>query len=133
VAGLLVSIVSPAHGQPPDATAAGFAAAWAAADTEALGALFADQVRLTVDGRTRTGVRPEQAVAALRPLLDDFVGPTPIVVRAEPNEPAGESGFAELRWDARYRDSGTPRLHTFIVTLVRVSDGWRISDLRILH
>jgi hypothetical protein len=132
-AGLLLAAVSIAQAQQPDATAAGFAAAWATENTDALRELFADRVRLTIDDRTRTGVRPEQAVAALRPLLEDFVGPTPLVIRAEPNEPDGESGFAELRWDARFRDSGTPRLHTFIVTFVRRDDGWRISDLRILH
>ncbi len=122
-----------AQGRQPDATAAGFAAAWATADTDALRSLFAPRSRLTIGDRTRTGVRPDQAVAALQPLLADFVGPTPLVVRAKPNEPGGDTGFAEVRWDARFRDSGTPRPHTFIVTFVRLDDdGWRISDLRIL-
>ena len=123
---------APAQGRQPDVSAAGFAAAWAVSDLEALRAMFDDETRLTIGDRTRTGVRPEQAVAALRPLLAEFEGPTPLVVRAEPDEPDGESGFAEVRWEARFRADGTPRPHTFIVTFVRRDVGWRISDLRIL-
>ena len=124
---------TPGHGQEPDASAAGFAAAWATENLDALRELFSERVRLTIGEQTRTGVRPEQAVAALSTLLSDFEGPTPFVIRAERNEPDGESGFAELRWDARFRGSATRRLHTFIVTFVKQDEGWRISDLRILH
>lgn len=123
---------APVASQTPDAAAHGFAEAWASGAEDQLCEWFAERVQLTVDGRTRTGVRPEQTVAALRSLLARFAGPAPIVVRAEPMGPRGESGFAELRWEARFRDSGTLRVHTFLLTFVRAGERLRISDLRIV-
>lgn len=132
VIALSLLLPSPAAPQSPDAAALGFAEAWASGDTDRLRGCFAESVRLTLDDQTRTGVRPAQTVAALGALLDRFRGPPPVVVRAEPMGPDGESGFAELRWEARFRDSGTPHTHTFLLTFVRVGEHLRISDLRVV-
>lgn len=129
---LLALSTTPTAAQSPERAARGFAEAWASGETTALRGWFAEDVRLTLDGRARTGVRPEQAVAALMPLRDRFEGPPPTVARAESMGPGGGSGFAELRWEARYRDSGTPRMHTFLLTFERVGDRLLVSDLRIV-
>jgi len=125
-------VPAPVDAQSPEAAATGFAEAWATGEATLLRGWFAESVRLTLDDRTRTGVRPDQTVAALTSLLERFEGPVPTVVRAESLGPDGEFGFAELRWDARFRDSGTPRLHTFLLTFERIGDTLRISDLRIV-
>ena len=132
VLALALLLPSPVAPQSPHAAALGFAEAWASGDTDQLRGWFAGSVRLTLDNQTRTGVRPDQTVAALGVLLDRFQGPAPVVVRAEPMGPDGESGFAELRWEARFRDSGTPRTHTFLLTFVRIGENLRISDLRVV-
>lgn len=118
--------------QPVRTAADGFAAAWRDADTEALRIRFHASTHLSVDGVTRTGLRPEQVVTTLKGLIRAHLPALPTVVRAETMESREGDGFAELVWETSDVASGTPVRRTLLVTFTRVDAALLVSDLRIL-
>lgn len=109
-----------------------FALAWGEGGAAELAAYFAPSVRFTERGTTHDGTRPMQVAEALERFRAAYEGPALDLERVEPTDPAGASGFAELVWRARNRESGTPRRYTFLVTWRLTKAGWRIDELRLI-
>lgn len=122
----------PTAAQAVPAAAEAFAEAWGGGEEEALRLRFAATSRLTVDGVSHAGIRPEQAVAALRDLLTGHERAVPVVVRAETMESRDGAGFAELLWETRERAAGTPVRRTILITFTRVEATLLASDVRIM-
>lgn len=121
-----------AEAQPVRNAAEGFASAWGEVDATALRIRFHDPTRLTMNGVARTGLRPEQSIAAVRTLLRAHEQAVPRVVRADVMESREGAGFAELSWATRDLASGTPVQRTILITFTRVDTKLLVSDLRIL-
>lgn len=120
------------RGQPIRTAAESFAEAWGSADLAGLRIRMQNPARLTIGTATRTGLRPEQAVAAIRDLLRGHADSLPTIRRAETMDSSEGAGFAELLWQTRDRASGTPVRRTILITFTRVDATLLVSDLRIL-
>ena len=109
-----------------------FASTWTAGKAGDLAAYFAPVVRFTERGVTHDGARPMHVAETLERFRSGYEGRALDLERVEPMDPEGESGFAQLVWLARNRESGTPRRYTFLITWRRTKAGWRIEELRLI-
>lgn len=129
---LFACTFSAALAQTVDGRVQAFAAAWGQAHLASADTLFADAVRLTLDGRTHVGVRGRQVVATLEPLLEAHHPSAPSLIRLEPTGEEGRGAFAELRWESTTRDTGVPIGYTLLLILEQTASGWWITELRVM-
>lgn len=112
--------------------AARFAAAWAEARLAPAEPLLAETVRLTLEGRTHTGVRGRQVIATLTPILDANLPAAPLLVRLEQTGEDNQGAFAEFRWESSDRDTGAAIGYTLLLIFERVESSWLIVELRVM-
>ncbi len=125
-------IAAPLQAQTVQVRAGEFATAWAEANLEPVKPLFAETIRLTMEGRSHTGVRPTQVLAALTPILDAHEPAAPTLVRLQEMGDENESAFAEYRWDSTNSDTGAPIGYTLLLIFERAESSWAIVELRVM-
>jgi hypothetical protein len=124
---------APAHAQRLDDIIEILAFAWSHGDTKALAAMAA---RDGISIETREGrmgpLRPRQASAVLRRLLDEreTVSLRPGVTQEVGGSP--RRAFSELRWVSRTPNTNQPERLTIFIELVHEGERWRITQIRML-
>lgn len=116
-----------------EAEAGRFAQAWSAGDAQALGrSLNPGGIRLHLPGEEHMLIQPRQAQAALRSFLEKYAGGEARVTRVSPAGGDPGKGFAEVRWRARAQGIGEPVMFTVFVAFSLESEGWRVTEIRVL-
>ena len=131
---VLVAVPATTSGQAPLADVLDeLTGLWARGEVAGIAALVAeDGVEFEVDGRTTGILTGRKVVAALRRLFEDT---ETVSVRANLSSRVvgtDDQAFAELVWDARPPGGTVAERSTVFLALVRQSQGWRVSQIRIL-
>jgi hypothetical protein len=132
-----ILIVAPAAAQEPDDLTRlldTLAVLWTRGDAVALASHGAEMgLDLEVHGETIGPLQGRRAAAALRQLFQTQetvsvqTGSSARIVGAE------DRAFGEFIWVVRMPGVGVTEDNKIFVALVREDDGWRVSQIRILH
>ena len=113
--------------------AANFTRLWTEGDLGGIEDFLGDgPISLFLEDRSYVSIPPRNAWATLRDYLVRHESGTATVVRTERTGLDPILGFAQLEWDIPL--PGTPDVlrHTVFVELTETSDGWSVTEIRIL-
>ncbi len=135
VLGLTLALLpGPLRGQASLEEAAGtFTRLWTEGDLGGIEEFLGDgPISLFLEDRSYLSVPPRNARATLRDFFVRHGGGTATVVCTGRTGLDPVRGFAQLEWDIPL--PGTPEVlrHTVFVELAETSDGWRVTEIRIL-
>ncbi len=120
-------------GQDLEQAAAAFAVQWSAGDVSRLESRFSQTgVRIQWEARPLSALSPQRAGASIREYLENREAASARVSRT--GEVGGEPprGFAEIRWESRFRGMSEMVTRTLFVAFVYEDGAWRVAELRVL-
>lgn len=120
-------------GESPAALARAAAAAWERQDARALEALLApDGITLRLEDQMHSGVGARQARASLEAFIGRHAAGETRVLRASELGGDPPKGLVELEWHTAPRGSAEEKRYVIFFGLERVTDEWRIAEVRIM-
>ncbi len=130
----LAFLPGPLRGQASLEEAAGtFTRLWAEGDLGGIEDFLGDgPISLFLEDRSYVSIPPRNARATLRDYLVRHGSGTATVVRTERTGLDPILGFAQLEWDIPVPATPEVLRHTVFVELAETSDGWSVTEIRIL-